>query len=127
MGISSRTRLNSRVEEFTSEELVSTIINLPNLNEIAWIHFEGRIPDVLATAIPQLKGSLPQITISIEFEKPNRPGLIELLPYADVAFFSHTYFKYSDTSSPTEFFSSLRSRNRTATFILTLGMNVAAF
>ena len=113
--------------EITSQELVRTIQSISNREEITWVHFEGRIPDVLAASIPTLRRILPHATISIEFEKPARPGLLDLLPLADVAFISHAFYKHFNTSltepSSTAFpsFAALRERNPKATFIVTGG------
>jgi ketohexokinase len=109
------------VEELNIDELVSAVNSLENPESIAWIHFEGRIPDILFAAIPKIRNLLPHGTISIEFEKPDRPGLNDLLPLADVAFFSNTYFSYSKLSSATDFFVSIRQQNPTAVLILTAG------
>lgn len=119
--------INSSIEEFTAEELVQTIGSLGRLEDINWIHFEGRIPDVLHTAILQIRSLFPSATLSIEFEKPNRPGLMDLLPFADVIFFSHSYFTNFQPEIPdvpskiTPFFQSMRKSNLKATFIVTAG------
>lgn len=75
---------------------------------------------------------LSDAQISIEFEKPDRPGLIDLLPLADIAFFSNTYFKHyqygdSDISTPEEFLACMRRRNPTAILILTAGADGAYY
>ncbi|KAL2913707.1 hypothetical protein HK105_206723 [Polyrhizophydium stewartii] len=67
----------------------------------AWVHFEGRSVDQISGMAAALHGLrraladphipdalLGRLTISIEFEKPDRDGLAELLPLADVCFFS---------------------------------------
>src|SRR6202035_2201194 len=125
---------NSSVEEITCEELVQTISSLGNLKDIRWIHFEGRIPDVLHAAIPQIRSILPQATLSIEFEKPARPGLMELLPFADVVFISHSYFMSFQapeiTNTPSKsasFFQSMRRLNPTGIFIVTAGARGAFY
>lgn len=105
--------------------------SLKNYKDITWAHFEGRIPDVLLTAIPQMRTLLPYAIISIEFEKPDRPGLIDLLPLADIVFFSHTYFTRFQSDSQqilqSDFFASMRQRNSHATFIVTAGANGAFY
>ena len=121
------------VDEFTRDELSDVVASLKELEEITWVHFEGRIPDVLEIAIPRIRNLLPHALISIEFEKPNRPGLIDLLPLADLAFFSHSYFNnfrsenHPPEPTPTEFFRSMRILNPTAPFTLTLGPNGACY
>jgi ketohexokinase len=109
------------VEELDSKELVNAVRSLQNINDITWVHFEGRIPDVLHIAIPQIRKVIPQATISIEFEKPDRPGLNDLLPLPDVAFFSHTYLLHSRHAMPESLFTWIRLKNPTAALIVTLG------
>ena len=117
----------NRVEEFTDEELVNAVASIKNLEEITWVHFEGRIPNVLKLAIPRIREILPHATISIEFEKPDRPGLPDLFPFADVAFHSHTFFKHWQSVHPAltppldYYFKKFRNFNRAASIILTAG------
>lgn len=123
--------LTCSVEEFTSDELVQTIASLESLEGITWVHFEGRIPDVLFTAIPEICSLLPHALISIEFEKPDRSGLIDLLPYADIIFFSHSYYTHyqsqHEQDDPSEFFASMRQENLHAAFIVTAGAEGAFY
>jgi ketohexokinase len=112
---------NRCVQELSSQELVDSVRTLDNPGGIQWVHFEGRIPDILHTAIPSIRTLLPHATISIEFEKPDRPGLNDLLPLADVVFFSNTYYSHSLHTSVKSFFASIRKINSTATLILTVG------
>jgi ketohexokinase len=117
----------NRVEEFTEQELVNAVASIKNLEEITWVHFEGRIPDVLKLAIPKIREMLPHATISIEFEKPDRPGLLDLLPFPDVAFYSYTFYKHWQSvhpllTSPLDFFFiSSQAFNPAASLILTAG------
>jgi ketohexokinase len=112
------------MEEFLLSEM--------KMSEINWVHFEGRIPEVLVAVIPWLKSKWPDITISIEFEKYGRPGLIDLLLFADVAVFSHTYFVEEGKSesgiiTPSDFCKKMRRRNAKATIIITLGEHGAFY
>jgi ketohexokinase len=109
------------VKELNSQELVDSVASLENTESITWIHFEGRIPDVLRAAIPSIRKLIPHATISIEFEKPDRPGLNDLLPLADIAFFSHTYYSHSQQSSPASFFASIPRRNSSTALVLMVG------
>jgi hypothetical protein len=55
----------------------------------------------------------PRWTISIEFEKPNRPGLDGLVGRADVLFFSRIYAEGKGfPDAPTGFLDNMRSRCR---------------
>jgi len=117
----------NRVEEFTETELVNAVASIKNLEEITWVHFEGRIPHVLKLAIPKIKEILPHATISIEFEKPDRPGLVDLFPFANVAFHSHTFVKHWQSVHPVLtpplnfYFKFCRHSNQAAKIILTAG------
>jgi ketohexokinase len=115
------------VEELSSKELVDVVASFENTESITWIHFEGRIPEVLRAAIPSIRKLIPHAAISIEFEKPDRPGLNDLLPLADIAFFSHTYYSHSQHSSPTSFFASTPRRNSSAALILMVGKEGAYY
>lgn len=110
---------------------MNAVSSLPNLHEIGWVHFEGRIPDVLLAAIPELKAILqPETIISIEFEKPDRVGLNDLIPLAQIAIFSRTYFKHwvqrqeqvaDETMLLRRFFKELQERNPQTNAIITMG------
>jgi ketohexokinase len=113
---------------------VHEVASLKDPEDITWVHFEGRIPDILLNAIPQIRPLLlPHATISIECEKPDRSGLMELIPLADVIFFSHTYFihfqsKHSGSDpSTSSFFSFMRAKNSHAIFIVTTGADGALY
>ncbi|KAI3341354.1 putative PfkB family kinase [Ustulina deusta] len=56
--------------------------------EDTWYHFEGRIPDVTLQCMKYLRRLHAGIYISVELEKPARDGLQELVPEADVVFYS---------------------------------------
>ncbi|KAG7207724.1 hypothetical protein KM043_009340 [Ampulex compressa] len=88
-------------------ELTLTNFQDLNLEEYSWIHFEGRnLSDVLSMMqyIESYNDSLNctvqnsentatfrmPITISVELERP-KPELLDLLPYADVAFISKEF------------------------------------
>jgi ketohexokinase len=124
---------NQSVEEFTSEELVHAVSTLKDRESIKWIHFEGRIPAVLHASVQKIRNILPWAKISIEFEKPDRPGLIDLLPFADVAFFSHAHLlhfqeKHKDSHlTPFYFFNTLRHRNTFGVFVLMAGKDGAFY
>ncbi|ORY41211.1 hypothetical protein BCR33DRAFT_718877 [Rhizoclosmatium globosum] len=59
--------------------------------------------------LPTPQPRLPQFTISVEFEKPNRPGLDNLLPKVDVLFFSKWYAEGRGfPNAPTGFLDNIR-------------------
>lgn len=55
-----------------------------------WIHFEGRNIPVTLELMRQLKQQYPNITLSLEIEKP-REGIEQLFGYADHCLFSRHY------------------------------------
>ncbi|KAJ0164748.1 Ketohexokinase [Colletotrichum tanaceti] len=56
-----------------------------------WWHFEGRIPETTLECIRLLRRVLDDVTISVEVEKPGRPGLRELAAEAEVVFYSKSW------------------------------------
>ncbi|KAG0213002.1 hypothetical protein BGX28_005243 [Mortierella sp. GBA30] len=77
-----------------------------------WIHFEGRgaevhkmIDHVESVYIRQ--GWRQKLTISVEFEKGDRPGIKTLLQQADVCFFSKLYAETLGFDRPEDFLSSI--------------------
>lgn len=60
-------------------------------------HFQGRIPDVTLACIHYLRKQFPSIRVSVEAEKPGRPGLQELADAADMVFFSKSWAQVSFT------------------------------
>lgn len=86
----SRTIVNSNdLPEMTCDEFceAARLLNL----EDAWYHFEGRIPDVTLQCIRYLRRLNSDVRISVELEKPGRDGLPELVPEADVVFYSKSW------------------------------------
>jgi ketohexokinase len=72
----------------------------------SWFHFEvcllsvaslplltcqGRIPDVILACIRYLRQKFPGVRVSVEAEKPARPGLQELAMEADAVFYSKSW------------------------------------
>lgn len=55
------------------------------------IRLQGRIPDVVLACIQYLRQKFPSVRISVEAEKPGRPGLQELAVEADVVFYSKSW------------------------------------
>ncbi|GAD97361.1 ketohexokinase, putative [Paecilomyces variotii No. 5] len=88
---SSRTIVNyNELPEMTHDEFNALIdrLHLQNSGDGTWFHFEGRIPDVNLQNVKSLRTRLPAATISVEAEKPGRPGLPELAAEADVVFYA---------------------------------------
>ncbi|KAK3984793.1 Ketohexokinase [Cladorrhinum sp. PSN332] len=65
-----------------------------------WWHFEGRIPETTLQCIRHLRQVAPKSTISVEVEKPNREGLVEIAAQADVVFYSRTWAESRGYNGP---------------------------
>ncbi|KAF9152013.1 hypothetical protein BG015_005919 [Linnemannia schmuckeri] len=77
-----------------------------------WIHFEGRGADVsrmieYVESVYIRQGWRHKLTISVEFEKGDRPGIQRLLQQADVCFFSKLYAETLGFDRPEDFLSSV--------------------
>jgi ketohexokinase len=113
------------VQEFTADELVQAIAEIPSVKDMKWIHFEGRIPETLTAAVPKIRSIIPGAFFSLEIEKPDRHQLLDLIPFIDVVFFSHTFYVHSGYDTPSAFFSAMRQRTQTGEFVLTAGADGA--
>ncbi|PYH77537.1 pfkB family kinase [Aspergillus uvarum CBS 121591] len=86
----SRTIVNyNELPEMTVDEFVTIADTLGPT--VSWFHFEGRIPEVTLSCIHYLRRHFPSVTISVEVEKPGRPGLQDLAKEADVIFYSKSW------------------------------------
>lgn len=83
----SRTIVNyNELSEMTTDEFAGVTDALGN--EANWFHFEGRIPETTSACITYIRDRVSKARISVEVEKPGRPGLEELAMLADVVFYS---------------------------------------
>ncbi|KAJ3326668.1 hypothetical protein HDU76_012733 [Blyttiomyces sp. JEL0837] len=72
--------------------------------------------------------SLPRFTISVEFEKTNRPGLENLLPKADVLFFSKIYVEGRGfPGAPTGFLDNVRRQCKPGAILFVTWGELGAF
>ncbi|KAI1353591.1 putative PfkB family kinase [Xylaria sp. FL0043] len=86
----SRTIINyNDLPEMTCDEFFRTADALSAAN--TWYHFEGRIPHITLQCMQYLRRSHAGTCISVELEKPARDGLQELVPEADVVFYSKSW------------------------------------
>jgi ketohexokinase len=53
------------------------------------------MPEVTVECVRYLRRQFPSATLSVEVEKPNRPGLEELAAEADVVFYSKSWAQVS--------------------------------
>lgn len=120
------------MEEFTADELVHSISELPGLEDIRWVHFEGRIPEILKVAIPKLRDIIPTALFSLEIEKPDRHQLLDLIQFVNHVFFSHAFYVHSGHNTPSAFFDAMYKRAQISFvdgvhFVLTAGADGAYF
>lgn len=59
---------------------------------------QGRTPEMTLQFIHYLRNQFPSVRVSIEIEKPGRPGLQELAKEADVVFYAKTWAQVSEIS-----------------------------
>jgi ketohexokinase len=78
--------------EMTCEEFITELrhtVDAFSVGEKAWIHFEGRAPEITTGCVRALRGmSEWDFPISVECEKPDRKGLDQAAELADVVFYS---------------------------------------
>ncbi|CAG8890596.1 unnamed protein product [Penicillium egyptiacum] len=85
----SRTIVNyNELPEMTCAEFATAVESLLAVTGRPWFHFEGRAPDVTLECIRYLREHFLGTEISVEVEKPGRPGLQELADAADVVIYS---------------------------------------
>nr|XP_036582966.1 pfkb family kinase [Colletotrichum truncatum]KAF6791862.1 pfkb family kinase [Colletotrichum truncatum] len=96
----SRTIVNHNdLPEMTSDEFLSIAEAFRGQGD-SWWHFEGRIPDTTLECLRILRQVLgDEATISVEVEKPGRPGLRELAAEADVIFYSKSWAEHCGYTS----------------------------
>ena len=69
------------------------------LEDLDWVHFEGRNPAETAAMLKRLKQERPGLRVSLELEKPRR-GLERLLQGPDVLLISRAYVQARQAASP---------------------------
>lgn len=104
-------------EEFAKKFDMAFVINSSdivsnNKPPFTWIHFEGRGVETGAMINHVEKvylrhGWRQKLTISVEFEKGDRPGIQTLLQQADVCFFSKLYAETLGFHRPEEFLANI--------------------
>ncbi|KAL1613128.1 hypothetical protein SLS60_001360 [Paraconiothyrium brasiliense] len=83
----------NQLPEMTTEEFGERVLQMARSHvgpkwEQMWFHFEGRIPDFTAQCVRFLRDEFPECRISVECEKPERTGMVEVARMADVVFYS---------------------------------------
>ena len=96
------------LQEMTVEEFTTAIFPLitPDLRkdkDQVWIHFEGRVPEVLLECVRWLRnnyGYHDVLKVSVECEKPERTGMKDVAALADVVFYSKEWAEVSEPTTP---------------------------
>lgn len=89
------------VQDMNLEEFSKSLSSLhPSRN---WFHFEGRNVAETYLMVTHLRANVNAISISIEFEKGDRPNIDSLLHLADVLFFSSSFAKKRGYTNGTDF------------------------
>lgn len=90
------------LDDMTFEEFkaaIEPLVTEDTVKEGVWIHFEGRLPDVVNACVNWLRntyGYNRKVSISIELEKPERWFLEASARSADVVFYSKLWAEVSD-------------------------------
>jgi ketohexokinase len=79
-----------------------------DLKPFDWIHFEGRNIEQTLLMLTWLKRQFPNITSSLEVEKP-RAEIESLFPHADIVLFSKQYVEAQGFSSAQTFLTQIES------------------
>jgi len=80
-------------------ELQHGNVNIDRLSQFDWIHFEGRNIEETAKIMKSMKSRYPQISISLELEKP-RKNIESLIAYADHVMYSKQYMLSQQFTDP---------------------------
>jgi len=78
----------------------------------AWFHFEGRVPEITLQCVRFLRETYPHFKISVECEKPERTGMVEVAQYADVVFYSKLWAVKNGYEDARSFLEARRSETR---------------
>ncbi len=105
MDTGSRTIIHYRdLPEYGRQDFASV-----SLEDLDWIHFEGRNTPETTAMMERVKAERPSLRCSLEVEKP-RPGIEALFPLADVLLFSRGYAMHQGHHDAPSFLHSLRGR-----------------
>ncbi|KAI8362567.1 Ribokinase-like protein [Mortierella sp. GBAus27b] len=105
--------LEEFIKKFDAACMKAGVSDLVQMNcPFRWIHFDGRGVEVYkmidhVESVYIRQGWRQKLTISVEFEKGDRPGIKNLLQQADVCFFSKLYAETLGFDRPEDFLSSI--------------------
>lgn len=88
----------------------------------AWIHFEGRIPDVTHACVAFLRSEFPRFGLSVECEKPERTHMADVATLADAVFYSKLWAEKNGFRDPRSFLEAqIRDKRENALLCCTWG------
>ncbi|SCZ49862.1 PfkB family carbohydrate kinase [Thiohalomonas denitrificans] len=79
-----------------------------DLQELEWVHFEGRNPEAVKRMLQRVKAERPELRCSLEVEK-HRPGIDALFHHVDLLLFSRTFAESRGADSAESFLDSIRN------------------
>ncbi len=91
-----------------------------NLDQIDWVHFEGRNLVQVRQMLESLRRNHPRLPCSIEAEKP-REGIEKLFPYADLLMFSRDFAQHRGYENAGEFLQHMSKQGLSAQMSCTWG------
>ena len=116
----SRTVVNHNpIDPMTASEFSDCLESLHESDN--WFHFEGRHCEHVMDMIKLLQPYSNRVKISIECEKFNRPGLAELIPFADLLFFSKSFAVGTKATNGLDFLNHLRGYKKEALLAVSWG------
>ena len=84
-------------------ELAASLFQSRGLEQMDWVHLEGRNPEQTCRIIKDIRRLRPDMPLSVEIEKP-RAGIETLLTDADLLLFSRFFARAKGLSDPVRFF-----------------------
>jgi ketohexokinase len=98
------------------------------LDDLDWIHFEGRNPGETAAMLARARHDRPQAHLSLELEK-DRPGIEALLEWPDVLLIARAFItaRCGERSDPAVALADLARRTRARLLVLGWGIEGAWF
>ncbi|KAF1841313.1 ketohexokinase-like protein [Cucurbitaria berberidis CBS 394.84] len=107
----------NELPEMTADEFIAKVTHMA-INDDgtpwtkAWFHFEGRVPDITLQCVQFLRKEFPHFQISVECEKPERTGMVQVARYADVVFYSKLWARKNGYMSARAFLDAQRTETR---------------
>lgn len=96
------------------------------LDDIAWVHFEGRNPAETARMIARVRAEAPDIRVSVELEK-RREGIEQLLEGPDIVLVSRAFALSSGFSDAASYLRDLVARTKAELCVVAWGAEGASY